>query len=110
MVVISAPNVNKICESFTHNPLTKTQVNTKILSLMGIDKECISNTSKFESDFQGVHHGCACVALYDQQYALHSHIEFVPPIKLGRSPTYPLNPMHGYITFAYQKYHNNVYD
>ena len=31
----------------------------------------------------------------DQQYALHSNIEFVPPIKPGRSPLYPINHTHG---------------
>ena len=45
-----------------------------------------------------------------QQYALHSRIMFVPPIKPVRSPTYPLNPMNGNISVADQKYQNNLHE
>ena len=48
MVVISALAVNKICESFTHNPLAWAQDRPTFLSLMVIHKECIANASKFE--------------------------------------------------------------
>ena len=34
IVVVSAPAVNKICESFTHNPLTQDQGNTTFIYLM----------------------------------------------------------------------------
>ena len=97
MVVVSAPSVDNICESFTHNLLTWVQGNPIFLSLTGTHKECIYNESKFESDFGGGQHVCACVVMGDQQYYLHSHIKFVPPRKPGLSPTYPPNPTHGYI-------------
>ena len=58
--------VDKICESFTNNPITRAQGKPTFLSLMGIHKECIANTSKLESDFGGRQHGCACVAMGDQ--------------------------------------------
>ena len=53
MVVVSAPAVDKMCESFTHNPLMRAQSNPTFSSLMGIHKECIANASEFESDFGG---------------------------------------------------------
>ena len=104
------PAADKICESFTHNPLTRGQGNPTFLYLMGIHKECISNASKFDSDFEGGHNGCACVAMGEQKYILHLNTAFVPPRKPGRSPSYPLNPTHGYIVVTDQQYQNNVYD
>ena len=71
MVVVFAPAVNKICESFTHNPLTWDQGKPTFLYLMGIHKECITNASKFESDFGGGKHGCVCISMGEQKYILH---------------------------------------
>ena len=45
-----------------------------------------------------------------KQYALQSHILFLPPIKFGRSPEYPLNPKHGNIAVGDQQYQNNLHD
>ena len=59
MVVVSAPDVNKICELFTNNPVTRSQGNSTVISIMGINKECISTASELESDFGGGQHGCA---------------------------------------------------
>ena len=98
MVVVLVPAVNKICESFTYNPLTRSQVKPTFLSLMGIRKECIANTSEFNYKFGGGKHGCSCIAMDYHQYALNYHITFVPPRKPGRSPMYPLNPTHVNIT------------
>ena len=53
MVVVSAPEVDNICESFTHNLITGTQLNPTFLSMMGINKECIDNAKKFDSKFRG---------------------------------------------------------
>ena len=53
MVVVSAPAVDKICESFTHNPPTRAQGKPTFPSLMVIHKEYIANVSEFESDFGG---------------------------------------------------------
>ena len=44
----------------------------------------------------------------DQQYILHLNPVFVPPIKPGRSPAYPLNPMHGEIASKDWHCQNNV--
>ena len=110
MVVVLAPAVDKICESFTHNLLSRDQGNPNLLYLMGIYKECISNARKFESDFWGSQHGCVCVAMGKQQYAIHSHIEFVSPRKPGCSPTNPLNTTRGNIAVSYQQYQNNLHD
>ena len=46
----------------------------------------------------------------DYQYLLHSNTVFLHPIKLGSTPVYPINPIHGYIDITYRKYQNNVYD
>ena len=102
MVVISAPSINKICESFTHNSLTRDRVNPIFLSLVGIHKDCIANVSKFESNFGGGNYGCACVAMGDYQYLPRSNILSVHPIKPGRTPAYLLNPTYGYIAVADQ--------
>ena len=106
MLVVLAPAVDKICESFTHNPLMRAQGNPTFLSLMGIHKECIANASEFESDFGGGKYGCACVAMRDQQYLLHSNITFVHPRKPGCTPACPFNPTHGDIAVAEQQYKN----
>ena len=45
----------------------------------------------------------------NQQYALHSHITFVPSIKLGWSQAYPLN-LHGNIYVADLQYQNNIHN
>ena len=45
----------------------------------------------------------------EQQYALHSHIIFALPRKLGRSLTYPLNPMHGDIAVVDRQYQKNLH-
>ena len=71
MVVVLAPAVDKIYESFTHNLLTIDQVNPNLFSLMGIHKKCIYNARKFESNFGRGQNGCACVAMGEQQYILH---------------------------------------
>ena len=76
---------------------------------MGIHKECIANASKFESYFGGGEHGCACVAMGNQQYTLHPQIVFVPPRNLGRTPAYPINPTHGDIVVSDQQYQNNIH-
>ena len=110
MVVVSAPSVDNICESFTHNLLTWVQGNPIFLSLTGTHKECIYNESKFESDFGGGQHVCACVVMGDQQYYLHSHIKFVPPRKPGLSPTYPPNPTHGYIAVTDRQHKKNLHN
>ena len=57
MVFVLAPAVNKIRESFTQNSLTQAQGNPTFLYLMGINKERIANTSKFEPDFGGGKYG-----------------------------------------------------
>ena len=67
MVVLLAPATENICESFIHNPLARAQGKPTFLSLMGLHKECITNASKFESDFGGGQHGCTCVAMGEQQ-------------------------------------------
>ena len=103
------PTVDKICESFTHNPLTQAQGNYTLLYLIGIHKECITNMIKFECDFVGGQHGCTCIAMGKKQYSLHSHIAFTPPIKLVRSPAYHINPTHDNIDAADQQYHNNLH-
>ena len=110
MVVVSAPAFDKICKSFTHNQLTRAYGKPTVLSLMEIHKECIANTSKFESNFKRGKHGCACVAIGDQQYALHSHVELVPPRKPERSSAYPLNPTHGDIDISDRQYQNNLHN
>ena len=110
MVVVLAPDVDNICESFTHNLLTRAQVNPTLLSPMVIHKECIANTSKSESDFGGGKHGCACAAMGNQQYNLHSHITFIPPRKLGLSPAYPQKPTHGDIAIVDRQYQNNLHN
>ena len=46
----------------------------------------------------------------NQQYALYYPINFIPPIKPGRSQAYPINPTHGYITVAKRKYQNNLHE
>ena len=53
MTVVSVLNIINICESFTHNLLTRAQGKTTFLSLMGIPKKCIANAYEFESDFGG---------------------------------------------------------
>ena len=105
MVLVLAPAVDKICESFTHNLLTLSQGSTTLLSLMGIQKEYIAN----ESELWGGQYGYACISMGNQKYTLHYHITFLPPRKLVRSPTYPLNPTHGKISVADQKYQNNLH-
>ena len=57
MVFVLVPAVNKIRESFTQNSLTQAQGNPTFLYLMGINKERIANTSKFEPDFGGGKYG-----------------------------------------------------
>ena len=81
MVVVSATVVNKICESFTHKPLTQDQGKPTFLFLMGIHKECIANASEFKSYFRGSKHGCVCITMGDQKYLLHLNIMFVHPRK-----------------------------
>ena len=81
MVVVLAPAINKICESFTHKLLTRAQGKTIFLSLMGIHKEHTTNESEFESDFRGGKHGCVCASMGNHQYALHSQIAYFPPRK-----------------------------
>ena len=102
--------INKICESFTQNLLTRSQGNPNFLSLMEIHKEFISNASEFNTEFGGGHHGWACFAMGDQQYGIHSEITFVPPRKPRISPEYPLNTTHGEIAVAEWQYHNNLHD
>ena len=63
VVVVLAPAADKICESFTHNPLTGGQGKPTFLSLMGINKECIANASKSESNFGGGNNGCTCITM-----------------------------------------------
>ena len=77
---------------------------------MGVHKEFIANVRKFESDFRGGQHGCECVSMGDQQYALHSQIVSVPPQKPGCTLAYPINPTHGNISVADQKYQNNLHN
>lgn len=72
MVVVLAPAIDNICESFTHYPLTRDQGKPTFLSLMVTHKECIAIAGEFESDFEGGQHVCACVDIGNQQYALHS--------------------------------------
>ena len=67
MVVVSTPDVDKICESFTHNLLMRDQGKPTFLSLIEIHKEFIANASKFESDFGGGQHGCACATMGKQK-------------------------------------------
>ena len=110
MVVILAPAVDKICESFTYNPLKQSQAKPIFLSLMGIHKECIANESEFESDFRGGKHGFTSVTMVDQQYTLHSQIAFVCPRKPGHMQSYPINPTRGDISIADQQYQNNIHD
>ena len=110
MVVVSAPVVDKICESFTHNPMTRSQGNPTFNSLVGSHKECIANTSKFECNFGGWKYVYACVAMGYQQYILHSSIGFLYPRKPGLTMVYPLNPTQSYITVADRQYQNNVYN
>ena len=76
---------------------------------MGIHNELIANASKLEFYFILGRHICACVSVGEQQYALHSHIALVPPIKPGFLPAYPLNPTHGDISVTDQKYQNNLH-
>ena len=94
MVVISAPAIDKIRESFTHNLLTRPQGNPTLLSIMEIQKECIANTSNFESNFGGGQHDCACTTMGKQKYILHSNIALINPRRTGHSPEYPLNHTH----------------
>ena len=110
MVVVLAPAVDKICESFTQNPLIWTQVNPTFLYFMGIHKEFIVHASEFESDFGEGKHGWACVAMGNQKYTLHSQIAFSPPCKPGRTTVYPTNPIHGNIAVTDQQYQNNIHD
>ena len=110
MVVVLAPAINKMCELFTHNPLTRAQGKPIFLSLMGIHKECITNSSEFESDFGGGHHVYAYVVVGDQQYSIHSQIESVRHQKLGRMLAYPINPTYSDIAVADQKYQNNLHN
>ena len=109
MVVVSAPAADKICESFTQNPLIWTQGNPTFLYFMGIHKEFIVHASEFESDFGGGKHGWACVAMGNQKYTLHSQIAFSPPCKPGRTIVYPTNPIHGNIAVTDQQYQNNIH-
>ena len=83
MVVVSAPDVNNFCELSIHNPLTQPQGNPNFVSLLAIHKEFIANARKFYSNFRVEQHGCACVSVDEQQYALHSRIAFLPQRKLG---------------------------
>ena len=92
MVVISVLSVDNICESFTHNPLTQSQVKPTFLSLMEIHNECIANARKFESYFGGGKHVCACIAMDGQPYALHSPIMFFPTNKTGTLIGIPPQP------------------
>ena len=78
----------------------RAQGKLKFLSFMGIHKD---NAIEFESDFGGGQHGCACIAMGDQQYTLHYQIMFIPPRNLGYTPAHPINPTHGDITVAYQQ-------
>ena len=110
MVVVSAPAVYKICESFMHNPPMQARGNPTFQSLTKIHKECIDNTRDFESDFGGGKHGCECFDIGEQQCILHSNITFAPPRKPGLSPAYLLNPTHRKISVAEQHYQNNVYE
>ena len=110
MVIVLAPVVDKICESFKHNPLKRSHYKSTFLYPMGIYNEFIDNLSKFESELGGGQHGCVCVAMAKQQYILHLNNSFVPLRKLGRSPAYPLKPMHQDILAAVLQYHNNVYE
>ena len=59
MVVVLAPDDNKICASFTHNQLWWSHGNPTFLSLMIIQKEGIANVSEFESYSVGGQNGCA---------------------------------------------------
>ena len=110
MVVVSAPDVDNICEVLTHNPLTRAQGNPILLSLIGIHKECIVNTSESESNFWGGQHGWAYVAMGNQQYSLHYQIVFFPPRKPGRSPVYLINPTHVNIAVANWQHQNYLHD
>ena len=85
MVVVLALAGDRICESFTHNPLTQDQGDPTFLSIMGIHKECIANDSESKYDFVKGQHVHTWVAMGDKQYNLHSQIEFVSPSKLGHS-------------------------
>ena len=90
--------------------LTRSQGKPVLLYLMGMHKGWIADARKFESNFGGGQNGCACVATGNQKYALHSQILFILPQKPGRTPAYPINPSHGNIGVAYQKYENNIHD
>ena len=57
VVVVSALGVNKIYESFTHNPLTLAQGNPTFISLVGSHKYCIANVIEFGSNSGGGQHG-----------------------------------------------------
>ena len=46
MVVVLAPTVGNICESFKHNPVTWDQEEPNLLPLMGIHKDFIANANK----------------------------------------------------------------
>ena len=86
------------------------QGKTTLLYLMRIQKECIVNTRKFESGFGRRKHGCAYIAMGNQQYDLHYNIAFVPPRKTGLSQTYKLNPTQGNISVVYQSYQKNLHE
>ena len=101
MVVILAPVFNKIYKSFTHNLLTRSQGKYTFISLIGIHKKFISNVNKFESGFGGGKHGCVCIAIGNQQYALHSQITIVCPRKPDRMMSYLINPIHVNIYVKY---------
>ena len=45
-----------------------------------------------------------------QKSILHSNTVFIPSIKTGCTPAYPLNLPHGDIAVADRKYQKNVYD
>ena len=53
MVVVSAPAVNNICESFTHNPLTRSQGEPISLSLILIHKEFIAKDNSSTTSNEG---------------------------------------------------------
>ena len=63
MLIVSALAVYKICESFTHNPLTQAHCDPGFLSLIVINKECKANTRKFEYNFRGGQHSCTFIAM-----------------------------------------------
>ena len=94
----------------THNPLMRAQGKPTFSLLMRIHKDWIANAIIFESNFGGGQHVRTRVTMGKQKSILHSNTVFIPSIKTGCTPAYPLNPTHGAIAVADRQYKKNVYD